>query len=98
MPAYRGRRYPIVQLYQKPPDTAAEIGSTGRSSARATPSRQDAPFPLHDGARWRGAHLLAKSPDWLKAAPMRENMRTSWRQSEQKKDHCPSLLVFVRGG
>src|SRR3954447_15317000 len=35
---------------------------------------------------------LAKSPDWLKAAPMRENMRTSWRQSGQKQDHCPSLL------
>src|SRR3954447_11626878 len=40
----------------------------------------------------RAAHLLAKSPDWLKAAPMRENLRTSWRQSEQKQDHCPSLL------
>src|SRR3954469_20662861 len=35
---------------------------------------------------------LAKSPDWLKAAPMRENLRTSWRQSGQKQDHCPSLL------
>src|SRR4051794_22554227 len=49
-------------------------------------------FPPHDGARPRAADLLAKSPDWLKAAPMRENLRTSWRQSEQKQDHCPSLL------
>src|SRR3954452_14524552 len=49
-------------------------------------------FPPHDGARPRAADLLAKSPDWLKAAPMRENMRTSWRQSGQKQDHCPSLL------
>src|SRR3954463_2848291 len=49
-------------------------------------------FPPHDGARPRAADLLAKSPDWLKAAPMRENLRTSWRQSGQKQDHCPSLL------
>src|SRR3954453_8630723 len=35
---------------------------------------------------------LAKSPDWLKAAPMWENLLASWRQSGQKKDHCPSLL------
>src|SRR5215217_2451024 len=35
---------------------------------------------------------LAKSPDWLKAAPMWENLRASWRQSGQKQDHCPSLL------
>src|SRR4051812_47569505 len=75
-------------------DTAAEIGSTARSSPGLTPVRhgRPAPFPLHDGARWRVAHLLAKSPDWLKAAPMRENMRTSWRQSGQKKDYLPSLL------
>jgi len=35
---------------------------------------------------------LAKSPDWLKAAPMRENLLASWRQSGQKQDPCPSLL------
>jgi len=35
---------------------------------------------------------LAKSPDWLKAAPMWGNMRTSWRQSGQKKDSCRFLL------
>ena len=35
---------------------------------------------------------LAKSPDWLKAAPMWENLLASWRQSGQKRDHCPSLL------
>src|SRR4051812_44700007 len=39
-----------------------------------------------------GPTPLAKSPDWLQAAPMRENLRTSWRQSGQKQDHCPSLL------
>src|SRR3954470_2619139 len=36
--------------------------------------------------------LLANSPDWLKAAPMRENLLASWRQFGQKQDHCPSLL------
>src|SRR3954465_9127659 len=35
---------------------------------------------------------LANSPDWLKAAPMRENLLASWRQSGQKQDPCPSLL------
>src|SRR5215207_1913964 len=35
---------------------------------------------------------LANSPDWLKAAPMQENLLASWRQSGQKQDHCPSLL------
>src|SRR5215212_289739 len=49
-------------------------------------------FPPHDGARPRAADLLAKSPDWLKAAPMWENLLASWRQSGQKQDHCPSLL------
>src|SRR4051794_13374909 len=49
-------------------------------------------FPPHDGARPRAADLLANSPDWLKAAPMRENLLASWRQSGQKRDHCPSLL------
>src|SRR4051794_16456460 len=75
-------------------DSAAEIGSTARSSPGLTPVRHGRthPFPLHDGARLRAAHLLAKSPDWLKAAPMRENLLASWRQSGQKQDHCPSLL------
>src|SRR4051812_32945937 len=36
--------------------------------------------------------LLANSPDWLKAAPMRENLLASWRQFGQKQDPCPSLL------
>src|SRR3954468_4512486 len=36
--------------------------------------------------------LLANSPDWVKAAPMRENLLASWRQFGQKQDHCPSLL------
>src|SRR3954463_15467506 len=49
-------------------------------------------FPLHDGARPRAADLLANSPDWLKAAPMRENLLASWRQPGQKQDPCPSLL------
>src|SRR3954449_3596141 len=49
-------------------------------------------FPPHDGARPRAADLLANSPDWLKAAPMRENLLASWRQFGQKQDHCPSLL------
>ena len=35
---------------------------------------------------------LANSPDWLKAAPMQENLLASWRQSGQKQDPCPSLL------
>src|SRR4051812_14070965 len=35
---------------------------------------------------------LANSPDWLKAAPMRENLLASWRQPGQKQDPCPSLL------
>src|SRR3954462_15096299 len=35
---------------------------------------------------------LANSPDWLKAAPTRENLLASWRQSGQKQDPCPSLL------
>src|SRR5215204_2443090 len=35
---------------------------------------------------------LANSPDWLKAAPMWENLLASWRQSGQKQDPCPSLL------
>src|SRR3954447_5379727 len=35
---------------------------------------------------------LANSPDWLKAAPMRENLLASRRQSGQKQDPCPSLL------
>src|SRR4051812_22613382 len=39
-----------------------------------------------------GPTLLANSPDWLKAAPMRENLLASWRQFGQKQDHCPSLL------
>src|SRR4051794_30407482 len=39
-----------------------------------------------------GRTLLANSPDWLKATPMRENLLASWRQSGQKQDHCPSLL------
>src|SRR3954470_19171682 len=38
--------------------------------------------------------LLANSPDWLKAAPMRENLLASWRQSGQKQDPCPSLLNY----
>src|SRR4051812_45437108 len=49
-------------------------------------------FPPHDGARPRAADLLANLPDWLKAAPMRENLLASWRQSGQKQDPCPSLL------
>src|SRR4051812_33882328 len=79
---------------ENPHDTAAEIGLAARSSPGLTPVRNArcCGFPLHDGARPRAAHLLAKSPDWLKAAPMWENLRTSWRQSEQKQDHCPSLL------
>src|SRR3954447_18941011 len=44
------------------------------------------------GCNKNGGTPLAKSPDWLKAAPMRENMRTSWRQYGRKQDHCPSLL------
>src|SRR3982751_2731188 len=40
----------------------------------------------------RAADLLANSPDWLKAAPTRENLLASWRQSGQKQDPCPSLL------
>jgi hypothetical protein len=39
-----------------------------------------------------GPTLLANSPDWLKAAPMRENLLASWRQSGRKQDPCPSLL------
>src|SRR3954454_9602381 len=35
---------------------------------------------------------LANSPDWLKAAPMREDLLASWRESGQKQDPCPSLL------
>jgi hypothetical protein len=35
---------------------------------------------------------LANSPDWLKAAPMRENLLASRRQFGQKQDPCPSLL------
>ena len=35
---------------------------------------------------------LANSPDWLKAAPMRENLLASWGQSGQKQDPCPSWL------
>src|SRR3982750_3241409 len=35
---------------------------------------------------------LANSADWLKAAPMRENLLASWRQSGRKQDPCPSLL------
>jgi hypothetical protein len=31
----------------------------------------------HDGARPRAADLLANSPDWLKAEPMRENLLAS---------------------
>src|SRR4051812_32153882 len=49
-----------------------------RSSAKA----QNDPTPL------------AKSPDWLKAAPMRENLLASRRQSGQKQDPCPSLLNY----
>src|SRR3954447_12121147 len=40
----------------------------------------------------RAAHLLAKSPDWLKAAPMWENLLASWRQSGQKKEYYPFSL------
>src|SRR4051812_36494555 len=47
---------------------------------------------LPGGCNKNGGTPLAKSPDWLKAAPMRENLLASWRQSGQKKDHCPSLL------
>src|SRR3954452_6473533 len=39
-----------------------------------------------------GRTPLANSPDWLKSAPMQENLLASWRQSGQKQDHCPSLL------
>src|SRR4051794_16250348 len=39
-----------------------------------------------------GGTPLAKSPDWLKAAPMWENLLASWRQSGQKKDYYPFLL------
>jgi hypothetical protein len=45
----------------------------------------------HDGARPRAADLLANSPDWLKAEPMRENLLASCRQSGQKQDHDPAL-------
>src|SRR3954452_10794691 len=85
---------PHPQLSHFRPDTAAEIGSTARSSPGLTPVRHGRthPFPLHDGARLRAAHLLANSPDWLKAAPMRENLLASRRQSGQKQDPCPSLL------
>src|SRR5215203_2346821 len=44
----------------------------------------------------RAAHLLANSPDWLKAAPMRENLLASWRQFGHKQDHCPSLPNIMR--
>src|SRR3982751_5521056 len=37
---------------------------------------------------------LANSPDWLKSAPMQENLLASWRQSGQKQDPCPSLLNY----
>src|SRR4051812_997471 len=65
-----------------------------RSGVIALPatSQRSPAFPLHDGARPRAAHLLANSPDWLKAAPMRENLLASWRQFGQKQDPCPSLL------
>src|SRR4051794_33025118 len=47
---------------------------------------------LLQGVRKGSRTLLANSPDWLKAAPMRENLLASWRQFGQKQDHCPSLL------
>src|SRR3954447_5058823 len=88
------KRYYVGVTVRKRSDTAAEIGSTARSSPGLAPVRhgRPAPFPLHDGARWRVAHLLAKSPDWLKAARMWENLLASWHQSGRKQGHCPSLL------
>src|SRR4051794_21133323 len=48
--------YVQTSTYHKPRDTAAEIGSTARSSPGLTPVRHGRthPFPLHDGARPRG--------------------------------------------
>src|SRR3954462_15408476 len=40
--------------------------------------------------------LLANSPDWLEAAPMRENLLASWRHFGQKQDPCPSLPTIMR--
>ena len=38
---------------------------------------------------------MANSPDWLKSAPMQENLLAAWRQSGQNQDHCPSLLNHI---
>src|SRR5215212_4451788 len=50
-----------TELSQNLLDTAAEIGLAARFKPRAHagPSRHDARFPLHDGARLHAAHLLA---------------------------------------
>src|SRR3954453_10146611 len=56
---------------------------TGRERGISIPRQ---PYPAN------GRTLLANSPDWLKAAPMRENLLASWRQPGQKQDPCPSLL------
>src|SRR5215210_8616443 len=60
--------------------------------SRPTAPKGGSPFAPTNSPTVSDRTPLANSPDWLKAAPMWENLLASWRQSGQKKDYCPSLL------
>src|SRR4051812_2615163 len=93
---------------QRYPDPAVEILDPSFAKYRlalASVERVATGFRWAEGPVWFGdMHLLlfsdvsndrtplANSPDWLKSAPMQENLLAAWRQSGQKQDHCPSLL------
>src|SRR3954452_8915775 len=85
------------QLGRVRPSLADPTHEAGREHLRIHAVHQRAqPIRAGDamkiGQEAAQAHLLANSSDWLKAAPMRENLLASWRQSGQKQDLCPSLL------
>src|SRR5215210_4200140 len=60
--------------------------------SRPTAPKGGSPFAPTNSPTVSDRTPLANSPDWLKAAPMWENLLASWRQSGQKKYYCPSLL------
>src|SRR3954454_25229474 len=68
------------------------VDRSARPRAHADPTGRTQHFLSMMVRASRAAYLLANSPDWLKAAPMRENLLASWRQSGQKQENFPYLL------
>src|SRR5215204_3725419 len=90
----RSRRF-LLLLKGRPHMSQSSKARGETDKSRAYPSRASAMLGLCSTCLRLPENdrtPLANSPDWLKAAPMWENLLASWRQSGQKQDHCPSLL------